>query len=298
MARKKEQDKTNQRLLHAQERLSDLLEDIRDEADGVNTGITTFTTDKMKHIDSERTLETARKILSFSTGASIPAAKRDLYLNYLYCYMITASIKFTVYEASEQNDEPYGPGTFRDLLEEDLNMYEGVFGMNAFHMIVLRGNIILRLLTGKRDRYVVPVEDWAGAKKAVAAYSDDVWSDSTGMTEDELDQWNKAIDAQSEVKGVRTQSEERTEEELALLNKQEGERLRMRFPGYKEYVKRMKKLDKQQHEMDGAFSDRIKQMVRAFLSAEGYSLYSDEDHYVEIMVYLRRVLKACGGTIG
>lgn len=282
-----------------QEKLYELLEEIRDQADGLNRTVTQFTVNEKGQVDSAAALKTAEDILSRSFLAKSDKRTREFYLNYLYCALITASLPYTRYDTVSFHDEHLNDAyTFFDLVSEKTEEAEGLTGFGGWHLLVYNGSAVCSMLAGKKaqEYYVTPIELWEETKE----FYRQQWDEWQAATPD--DGWDDAYDPEEtepqkhpETRKELQQAEVRSEEERALLFRQQGELLRLRFPDYKEYLRRMKKLDKQQHDPHPGLEKHIRQMVTAWLREEGMSLYSAGNPYIDTLVHLRRALRNAGG---
>jgi hypothetical protein len=71
-------------------------------------------------------------------------------------------------------------------------------------------------------------------------------------------------------------------------------KLKVIYPGYMDYVTSLEKFNElSAKHLNAGFRKNVRYMISAFLVEDGYSIYNNEDAYVELMVSLAKARKTC-----
>ena len=82
-------------------------------------------------------------------------------------------------------------------------------------------------------------------------------------------------------------------EEAHERNELSSDRLKVLYPGYKDFVSNMDRfLSLYEKHASEDFNSVIRKLISDYLKYEGYSLYSDEKQYMKAMLHINRAKKS------
>ncbi|MCR5627117.1 MAG: hypothetical protein K6F99_07355 [Lachnospiraceae bacterium] len=263
---------------HMERKLLDYLSDIEKLAGGQNVEIKKLTLGNKSILDSDRVKDLAKKIVGYNTNIR-DKKERKFYVALMYCTLILMSVEYTYIPA----DDPYTDlSTFifpKSFLIPDLTVgYLGDF------YNTMAWESFFNLLA---DDYIkIPVME-----RRV------IFDDPEQEQEEQEDhrEFVESIDMdevyaeQAEFEEMIESSDFMSAEEAEEINRKEGERIKEFYPGYKDFIKyTLRFVELAENYFPEDLNEVMKKMATEFALAEGYSIYSDEKKYLEVMVQINR----------
>lgn len=293
---------------HFERKFNDYIEKIRLSAHGFLRPVRDFAVTKYGKVETARIKDIAEKIVN---TAKLKGEEKQFYFSFIYCAVALMSVKFDYLPYSDPLG--YNKISFPDSL---------IYMKMDFNTLVNEAVIIEEKSEGKtikkglerssffKDYFEMLYSLLVGKSIDIKSCEGEDIMDL--LSDDEIREMHEDFD---EAEAARTEEEKEAEMEMLCelqdeedaftpmsekeydeTNSYFAEKLRVSYPGYKDYVLNLEifnsLIDKYGSEK---FNGVINEMVSDFLGAEGLTVFNDEDRYIKMMVSLTRARKALIG---
>ncbi len=268
---------------HMEAKLAEYLRDIERYACGGVIDIKRFTMKHKRILDSGRIKETAEKMVTYN-GNITDKKEKEFFTALLYCNLALMSSEFTYIPDDDPMTDRHSftfPKSFiympKMTLESLGNMYNTLAWEGLYTL--LAGDHI-----NMPDFYEEP------------DFSDDPELEDE-ITRDNMEYFESLdMDEIMEEEQRAWEEEEEWEympaDEAEEYNRVEGNRIKAIYPGYMDFLSYTHRfIELAPDYLKPGFEDKAKKMTTEFALAEGYSIYSDEKKYLEVMVQINKARK-------
>ena len=277
-------------------KMNSYIDDIRLIAEGFMTPVAKFTKKRSGLISTEMISQTADTIIQTYEDYNSEEEK-EFYRAFMYCALALLSSEFS-YMGNEAPGfdhcfnfpaEKKDGLTFRYLLE-NLDMVtsdDGETSFDEFCDFAMYLPLMYELLSGKTISLKTKETDIAStiSNREKREIAEDLF-EKKEVTEDDFGPDIDVDDLETLV--------EDPEEVYRECNRIEAGKLKVIYPGYMDYVTSLEKFNElSAKHLNAGFRKNVRYMISAFLVEGGYSIYNNEDAYVELMVSLAKARKTC-----
>ena len=274
-------------------KMNSYIDDIRLIAEGFMTPVAKFTKKGSGLISTEMISQTADTIIQTYEDYNNEEEK-EFYRAFMYCALALLSSEFSYmgHEAPEFDhcfnfpEEKKDGLTFRYLLENlDTVTSDGETSFDDLCAFAMYLPLMYELLSGKTISLKTKYTDidWPSNNRERRELAEEL-SEKTEVTEDDFG---------PDVDDLETLVED-PEEVYREHNRIEAGKLKVIYPGYMDYVTSLEKFNElSAKHLNAGFLKNVRYMISAFLVEGGYSIYNNEDAYVELMVSLAKARKTC-----
>ena len=282
---------------HYERKFNDYIKDIMMYAHGFMMPVEKFTKKKNGIVDTEKIKETVAAIISEGEGFKDEGEKK-FYSSFLYCALALLSVRYDFVP----NEEKPGlnaytfPDSFPLIGNMDMRLLVGeaeitadgeTLGLEYDSLFAMHFPELYYLLSGKYIELKTVYIDYFDlmTEKELADMNADR---EEGMAEiEEAD-----LEADEEWAEYEENFEAMSEEEMYEANMASGNRIKAVYPGYKDYLSNLEVFAGMfEKYADTSFFTKIKNMVSDFLAAGGYTIFNNEEAYINMMVSVNRARK-------
>ena len=279
---------------HFERKFNDYIDDIRLTAEGFLTPVTIFTKKNSGILDGKKLKDTADAVVNTFDRFKNDSEK-DFYRAFLYCALALLSLDFEYYSAEVPNTILSFPPEkncrmdFRYLLENlELETDNDKTCLNTDSIFAMYLPPLHELLSGKsielRSAYTEMSLSLTSGESSEML--EDVFANAPADPSDYFGPEDLADEYCSDG-GLR-------DEEIKEGNTLMSSKLKATFPEYKEFIKNMERFAELfDDNISPAFRTNVRMMTSAFLAEGGYTIFNNEDAYVDLMVSLTGARKTC-----
>ena len=270
-----------------EEKMNDLLYNIRVGASGYYHNVADFTTKKSGLLDTGKVKEIADAMVS-SPGDYVfkDEGEKKFYYSFLYCALVLCSLDFEYVppeDPAHQNFFSFKRSNFKKLIENaDIlqdRSEDGILGLEGYGLYEKGFPTLYTLLSGKTIEFASVYEEIELSEKE--------WQEI--MEDEEADHVDPEAIIEDEALAHEEKEDVRSKEEIAEENEIMAGKIKAMYPGFMDFVTNLENFKNlfDQYASTGFF-EAVREMVGQFLAEGGYTLYNNENALVSSLVQIRK----------